>query len=245
MTDTAETLKALAVRQKKMEEEMEALADFLSQPGMPGLTGNLVDVEGFPRADIDLYAVRGARHRLAVLKTDYQEIRSQIEKELLALHAQGAVSVPRGESADRTKNLRTGASASADTEYALELCPYVPFAKIDELHEKSPASTAGFRLGDLVLQLGSVFIRNPNVTRTADAPGQPSVCVAEDDARGCTSVEEVFRKLRQEVESHKGENLCVTLLRNSDMVHLKLVPQTWEGMGLVGCRFTPVTQGML
>ena len=32
--------------------------------GMPGVSGPLVDDEGFPRGDIDLYAVRQARNKL-------------------------------------------------------------------------------------------------------------------------------------------------------------------------------------
>ena len=31
--------------------------------GMPGVSGPLVDDEGFPRGDIDLYAVRQARNK--------------------------------------------------------------------------------------------------------------------------------------------------------------------------------------
>ena len=33
--------------------------------GVPGLHGGLVDAEGFPRADIDVHAIRGSRQRLA------------------------------------------------------------------------------------------------------------------------------------------------------------------------------------
>ena len=34
-------------------------------PGQPGLKGNLVDREGFPRADVDIHNVRILRNRLA------------------------------------------------------------------------------------------------------------------------------------------------------------------------------------
>ena len=42
-----------------------------------GLTGGLVDAEGFPRADVDVYAVRHRRHELARLQTDHQVRRRQ------------------------------------------------------------------------------------------------------------------------------------------------------------------------
>ncbi|CBZ54281.1 hypothetical protein NCLIV_047130 [Neospora caninum Liverpool] len=239
-----EKLKALVEKQKNMEEEMEALADYLNQPGMPGLTGRLVDDEGFPRADIDIYAIRGARNRLAVLKTDYKEICSQIEKELFAVHAQGAVAVPRTGSA-RSRDALHAASASTDSSAALETCPFTPFAKISELHENSPASKAGLRLDDLVLQLGSIFIHKESLPRLSEAGNAQAAAYPGGDTPGCTSVEQVFEKLPQEVGNHVGQEISITVFRNNAMVNLKLIPQTWEGMGLVGCRFTPVKQGML
>ena len=41
---------------------------------MPGVKGSLVDAEGFPRADIDLFEVRKLRNRLACLQTDHCNI---------------------------------------------------------------------------------------------------------------------------------------------------------------------------
>ncbi|CDJ27829.1 26S Proteasome non-ATPase regulatory subunit 9, putative [Eimeria mitis] len=67
-------------QRQQVEERMEALASFLTSDGMPGLDGPLVDEEGFPRADIDVHAVRDARHRLACLKTDYQKMQYQFKK---------------------------------------------------------------------------------------------------------------------------------------------------------------------
>ena len=90
-------VKALADQRAGLEAEMEAVLSRLNAPGMPGVSGRLVDAEvcerrcggctsahescqvcltrvagasiwrlqGFPRADIDLHAVRNDRHRLA------------------------------------------------------------------------------------------------------------------------------------------------------------------------------------
>ena len=92
-------IKALADQRAGLEAEMEAVLTRLNAPGMPGVSGRLVDAEvrwrtrqacssavslawwfadaqrrrrgriwppqGFPRADIDLHAVRNDRHRLA------------------------------------------------------------------------------------------------------------------------------------------------------------------------------------
>lgn len=39
-------------------------ASLLIQQGSVGMHGRLVDGEGYPRTDIDVYAVRTARHRI-------------------------------------------------------------------------------------------------------------------------------------------------------------------------------------
>ena len=70
----------------EMEEAILAITEYLEAPGMPGLKGKLVDEEGFPRADIDLFEIRKNRNRLACLQTDHVNIMKQIEQGLYALH---------------------------------------------------------------------------------------------------------------------------------------------------------------
>eukprot|EP00271_Cylindrocystis_brebissonii_P013525 TRINITY_DN33408_c0_g1_i1.p1 TRINITY_DN33408_c0_g1~~TRINITY_DN33408_c0_g1_i1.p1 ORF type:complete len:286 (+),score=86.21 TRINITY_DN33408_c0_g1_i1:152-1009(+) len=70
-----------------IEAEIEAIASRLTGPGGPGLTGNLIDSEGFPRADLDILSVRTSRHRLAVLHTDHKEITAKIERIVHELHS--------------------------------------------------------------------------------------------------------------------------------------------------------------
>ena len=49
-----EELLGIDEEKAKMEEEMMAITESLTSEGMPGLKGNLVDEDGFPRADIDV-----------------------------------------------------------------------------------------------------------------------------------------------------------------------------------------------
>ena len=44
------------------------------------MSGPLVDDEGFPRGDIDLYAVRQARNKYACAQTDHMEVMKKIEE---------------------------------------------------------------------------------------------------------------------------------------------------------------------
>jgi 26S proteasome non-ATPase regulatory subunit 9 len=51
-----------------MEKEMGSIVEVLeSMNGAPGLTEPLVDYEGFPRADVDIFEVRKLRNRMACL----------------------------------------------------------------------------------------------------------------------------------------------------------------------------------
>jgi 26S proteasome non-ATPase regulatory subunit 9 len=60
----AETM-ALMDKRTAMETEMNSIVERLCNPGGPGLSGNLIDSEGFPREDIDIPMVRTERRRLA------------------------------------------------------------------------------------------------------------------------------------------------------------------------------------
>ena len=54
-----------------IEKAIMDINEYLTASGMPGLKGNLVDEEGFPRADLDLFEIRKMRNRLACLQTDH------------------------------------------------------------------------------------------------------------------------------------------------------------------------------
>jgi 26S proteasome non-ATPase regulatory subunit 9 len=60
------SVKDLVLQKDEAEQEIQELTAYLTAPGMPGLSGGLVDGEGYPLADVDkIIAVRQARHRLA------------------------------------------------------------------------------------------------------------------------------------------------------------------------------------
>ena len=84
------TLAALDVQRKAMELEADAIFLELTTPPADGvepmgIDTPLVDGEGYPRGDIDVYRARTQRGRFAVLKTDHKEIQSKIEGLLLQL----------------------------------------------------------------------------------------------------------------------------------------------------------------
>ena len=89
--ESKEKLKELYATREEMEKEMAEIAQRLTEPGMPGLRGALVDREGFPIPGVDLYQVRGDRGRYATLRNDHAEVTKELEKRLAELHLQAGV----------------------------------------------------------------------------------------------------------------------------------------------------------
>lgn len=88
MTETASTLRQsldrLDVQRKSLELEGETIISELTavpeSGGSPmGIDTPLVDPEGYPRGDVDVYRARDLRKRLAVIKTDRQVLMTQID----------------------------------------------------------------------------------------------------------------------------------------------------------------------
>ena len=123
------------------------------------MTQSLVDDEGFPRNDIDVYQVRTVRHKIickfqhltkyfgneltillicAGLRNDLRQITEQIETALHSLHAQ------------QREGLGLSDKISILEEFTQET---VPFAKIGAVTEASPAAKAVNKTTFYVLHL--------------------------------------------------------------------------------------------
>ncbi len=76
----------LRTEKQAIENELIQITEFLTQEGGPGLTGGLIDSEGFPIDGIDIISIRVMRNRRACLKTDLNAIMLKIEKDLHAYH---------------------------------------------------------------------------------------------------------------------------------------------------------------
>jgi 26S proteasome regulatory subunit N4 len=85
-------LKMLDVQRQALEQEAGAIASELTavNPANPtaapvGIDTPLVDAEGYPRGDVDIYRARSLHSRLAVVKTDHQNLMKNIEGKLRQL----------------------------------------------------------------------------------------------------------------------------------------------------------------
>jgi 26S proteasome non-ATPase regulatory subunit 9 len=83
-TSLRKQLTTLDVEKKTIESEADAILHELTNPPSEGiepmgLDTPLVDGDGYPRGDIDVYRARSQRNRFRILQTDHKEIKVKIE----------------------------------------------------------------------------------------------------------------------------------------------------------------------
>jgi len=140
-TPTRQGILKLMKARTEIDEQITALGGILESNHI-GMTEPLVDNEGYPRNDIDVYQVRNARHRIICLQNDYKALTKQIEASLEAYHQhlreQGAVDTPMEVDSEELETVMQ------------------PFVKVNMVSEGSPAFHAGLKVDDLVLSVGSL-----------------------------------------------------------------------------------------
>lgn len=118
----AEQTRTLIAQKSNIEAELESHISILKANNVTMQTP-LVDVEGFPRADIDIYAVRGARVRIIELRNDLKAVVDAIGKALEEIYDPALQ--------------RLGSSSQDSSDRPLK-----PSAKVDGVSPGSPASEA-------------------------------------------------------------------------------------------------------
>lgn len=115
-----------------IQAALDAQYGILSSHGV-GLADALVDAEGFPRADVDVYAVRHARVRVIELRNDLRAVMDKL--------------------ADALAGAFPGDAPGVQTDDAEAK---VPFAKVDGVAPGSPAASAGLQRDDLFVKFGTL-----------------------------------------------------------------------------------------
>jgi 26S proteasome non-ATPase regulatory subunit 9 len=176
-------LKTLMSKKEEIELEIEQCGEVLKAEGDVGLTGPLVDAEGFPRADIDLYNVRLARQRINCLQNDYKQLMDEIENNLYQLHA----------------NLRN------KQEPPKRSFAHKPFLKVTQVDAESPSQEAGLQLDDEIMQFG------PFVESTVDKSlAQIAQLVAKNENK--IILLNVLRKIKLDDENFDLKSVKIKLV---------------------------------
>ncbi|WWD17211.1 hypothetical protein CI109_101649 [Kwoniella shandongensis] len=152
-----EYARALMQRRDEIEKEIEALKDVLSSHGATPQT-SLVDPEGYPRGDIDIYAIRHARSALVRLQNDRIEVTDRLGLALQNAFAPSSSSSAQPNGHSETVNGHKPASAAGEEPS----WPERPVARVNTVASGSPAADAGLRPADLIYSFEGV---------TADSPG--------------------------------------------------------------------------
>ncbi|RSH87240.1 putative 26S proteasome regulatory subunit [Saitozyma podzolica] len=215
-----EYARALMQRKDEIEAEMEALKEVLASHGTTPET-SLFDPEGYPRADIDIYAIRHARSALARLHTDRNLVNERLAPALEAAFQREAGSAetsaiaPLSTSLNGAQPLANGHDAAARArgeEIAMEAVPDAPVAKVNSVAPGSPAADAGLNAGDYILDFAGVT-----------APGG-------------------LQDIGALVQRSEMTPLRLVVSRGSEAqrVVLTLTPRSgWGGRGLLGCHILP------
>ncbi|KAJ3983619.1 hypothetical protein F5890DRAFT_164879 [Lentinula detonsa] len=138
----AEQAKRLMDQKKNIETEIETHISIL-KANQSTMQSPLVDTDGFPRADIDIYAVRGARVRIIELRNDLKDVTAAIGKALEVIYDRS-----QSEQSEDTSDRTEGSSLSKEPK---------PFARVDGVAPGSPAADAGLCREDLIVKFGQLI----------------------------------------------------------------------------------------
>ncbi|KAJ3298965.1 26S proteasome non-ATPase regulatory subunit 9 [Rhizoclosmatium sp. JEL0117] len=137
MSGTTSEYDALVAERATIESELSEMLDALKTHNT-NMTDPLVDAQGFPRADIDVYTVRHLRSAIIRRQNDHKAVMTKLEAEMHRVFAllQNSNSAP-------PPMLARGPAKAA-------------FAVVNSVAPQSPAATAGLAPGDNVLDFGGV-----------------------------------------------------------------------------------------
>ncbi|KUF99700.1 hypothetical protein AM588_10010148 [Phytophthora nicotianae] len=224
MADVVSEYEAAVKAKEAIEAEIEAVVAELTSGNNPGLDGPLVDAEGFPRADIDVYRVRQLRHTLALKQTDHQTTMKKIEELLPRVfdarssgkqqEVKNSTTTTDPQVNDATERMRKLESEWKQkmSEVKPEERDLLPFAVVESVQRESPAELAGLQAQDHVLRFG-----------TADASNHRELAAVRDI-----------------VQRNIGSSIRVVVRRQTEILALELTPQTWRGPGVLGCLLQPM-----
>jgi 26S proteasome non-ATPase regulatory subunit 9 len=217
-TQLKESLKNLDLSRSELEKEIAIIIEKL---GKVGMQSSLIDSEGFPLPDIDTLTIRQLRQSVIMKKNDLKGIMSQIDAMLVQLHANTS-----GEHINASKlipNVQNRVQQTSEPAVEVvqastpsqEVGSLVPFALVDEVSEESPAHIAGIRIGDKLVEVGTV------------------------SGAFSSSSSSLLTMVAVEVRMNQGKELKVVVQRVDQRVNLILIPRQWHGVGLLGCHIVP------
>jgi len=201
--------RSLMARKDAIEAELEAQGSIL-KANNTDMRQPLVDREGFPRDDLDVWAVRHARVRIIELRNDLAALMDEIADTLAAVYPRSPPPPPAVGEGSLGGTATTSAAEGEATSTSAEL---LPFARVNGVAPGSPAADAGMQREDLVVKFGGLRHPQPNLQALAGV-------VAENE--------------------NKAISVLVRRSGAEGLTALRLIPrQGWGGRGSLGCHLLP------
>jgi 26S proteasome regulatory subunit N4 len=129
----SERARSLIARKDALEAELEQQGSIL-KANNTDMRQPLVDREGFPRDDLDVWAVRHARVRIIELRNDLAALMDEIAKTLETVYRRSPPPRAEGEG--------TTATASSTVSGETAISELLPFARVNGVAPGSPAADA-------------------------------------------------------------------------------------------------------
>ncbi|KAF1326029.1 26s proteasome non-atpase regulatory subunit, partial [Globisporangium splendens] len=262
MAAILEEYERLTAEKSKLEEEIAAIVEELTSGDNPaGLKGALVDADGFPRGDIDVYRVRHQRHAFATKQYDHKAVMQRIEQILpQVFEAKMAKGKAEGSSEDvkpptppvaKPAVVAAKESALVDAIAPREIdaadkdkTPFavvenvqtgalLPFYAVGFIDAYSPAEWADLHAADQVLVFG-----------TADATNHRNLeAIKEIVMRNIGSpIRVIVRRHPHTRVQESGAADQTTTAAEWEFHELLLTPQQWSGPGVLGCLLMPIQE---
>ncbi|KAF7991518.1 hypothetical protein HCN44_008889 [Aphidius gifuensis] len=200
----------LMKKKDEIEAELKQLKDVLTKNHVD-MNDSLVDSEGFPRSDIDVYQVRISRHKIICLQNDHKALMKQIDNGLIKIHG-----ISGHENGNNNALQAASSSSSSSTTTTMmidDFDNYEAFLRVDFVSPSSPAELAGIMVDDLIIEFGSVNAQNYKS----------------------------LKDIGDIVENSRYKQVIVKIRRSSEQnMALTLIPRPWTGKGLLGCHIVPL-----
>ncbi|VDK77611.1 unnamed protein product [Onchocerca ochengi] len=146
---TMDSVKKLIAERDEIDRRIAKEEEVLKMNNID-MQKSLVDAEGFPITNVDVYSVRRARCAIICAQNDRKKLTSEIEKAMLTLHQQ-------------KRNCITTCSENATAANDIPVVhrtSNAAFARIAKVMDASPAFRAGLKDGDQLIQFGPLHAGN-------------------------------------------------------------------------------------
>ena len=265
-----EELKQWDVQRKALETEAEAIVSELTTPsssnggGIMGLDTPLVDPDGYPRNDVDVYRARTLRNRLAIIRTDHKQLMKQISNGLYLLSSMKTSSVDNNEKEQRSapkpkpkydpitqkwvvKNwdgtvsgIENGNLRSFD-QISSSLPPSITTTTNAENEQNDSTNNNEIISTPIVTQQQNKkpFAKIDQVNNNSPA-SEAGLQVGDDiiEFGNLTSLEGIVQLVSTAAANQTSIRLIIR--RNNTTIPVPIFPKPWSGRGLLGCHIQPI-----